>query len=588
MNKKIKNKFKTKKKPEKQESAWRKLFYKTTELDPFPIMRLFRIAFYLLMALEWTRLLHGPYNQWQQSLFYYDFRSLAGALTPTTSLGSNIIFYSGIIAALGSIRSRFSSIIFALCFIHNLCIGITHFNNHDYLFVLISVLLAGYANTNSKKTKKLYIEVLRAQVVVVYFYASLWKITPGWFDGTICKGIFLSFEEQGVARGIPWKSIYQTLPNVFQLIAIFGFVLDFILFFTLMFFPLGSRAQLAALLFHGFTSVTMSMRIGYTFPLVMIASALLFQRMDNEEKENHFSKVKKLFKMKPIPIVFLSWIILQWLIPARMPIVSKGEFKYTMEGYRYSWTMMLHSKSNFIVPGMFFADLLPSCNGSPFPSPLKESFLNPQAFPYVRLIGERGWAGLSMYTRQFPSIANSIRSAVSVMCPPENISIRGSVFSSVDEGSFVRLVDPSIDLTRTYDALKDRSWFTSMTQSFLDKVPEDNEFILRKMGSIEVEKQKNWHTFIDRSPCLKIDPLKFFDVSVAVRVDQTPVELAIRSCSTTLESSCRVEPLSSIPVVVKKSQMISIMIKDSLGPGSCRGSKEDIVISVKVLDARGK
>jgi hypothetical protein len=42
-----------------------------------------------------------------------------------------------------------------------------------------------------------WIHALRGQIVVVYAFASLWKFDRDWIDGTIVKGIFLSFEEQG-------------------------------------------------------------------------------------------------------------------------------------------------------------------------------------------------------------------------------------------------------------------------------------------------------------------------------------------------------------------------------------------------------
>ena len=44
---------------------------------------------------------------------------------------------------------------------------------------------------------------MRAQLAVVYLFATLWKLHPDWLTGHIARGIFVSFEDQGVARGVP-------------------------------------------------------------------------------------------------------------------------------------------------------------------------------------------------------------------------------------------------------------------------------------------------------------------------------------------------------------------------------------------------
>ena len=207
--------------------------------------------------------------------------------------------------------------------------------NHDYLFALLTVLLALYSNATSKRTKRHLIEGLRAQIVVVYAFASLWKMTPDWIDGTICRLIFTSFEEQGVSRGIPWASIHESFPDVFVVVAAGGLVLDTALFLSLAFLRPGSPYQITAIMFHGFTTVTMSMRIGYAFPAAKSPACCSFNTRRVGRDRALVACATSLEHGEAQSGSGVLWVLIQWLLPLRMPLVSRGEFKYTMEGYRH-------------------------------------------------------------------------------------------------------------------------------------------------------------------------------------------------------------------------------------------------------------
>jgi hypothetical protein len=207
-------------------------------------------------------------------------------------------------------------------------------------------------------------------------FSSFWKPNGDWLNGDIVKQIFLSFEEQGANRGVPWKALYNEFPWIFAFVGVAGLLLDFSLFVVLMFLPPGHTLQSLGFLFHWFTGYTMSQRIGYSFPLAMIFAGLLFQPMDVIEQEqvevggdklSHFqwlllhTPAGRRRRRQKIYVWPLLYLLVQWLIPARMSIVSYGESKHTFEGYRWSWTMMLHSKSNMISPGLSFMTLTPEC-----------------------------------------------------------------------------------------------------------------------------------------------------------------------------------------------------------------------------------
>ena len=45
------------------------------------------------------------------------------------------------------------------------------------------------------QAKSEWLHALRGQIIVVYFYATVWKLHPDWLDGSIISGILLSFEQ---------------------------------------------------------------------------------------------------------------------------------------------------------------------------------------------------------------------------------------------------------------------------------------------------------------------------------------------------------------------------------------------------------
>ena len=162
-------------------------------------MGLWRTGFYLLMCWSWSNLHHGPMSYWEEAFLYDHTAWITSFTRATTEVHATALRWGGCTLALLSIRSNWASLGFAIMFLHYLMTAITNFVNHDYLFVLLSFLLAFYNNASSKEAKRIWLHVMRAQIVVVYAFASLWKLHPDWLDGTICSHIFLGFEQQGVA-----------------------------------------------------------------------------------------------------------------------------------------------------------------------------------------------------------------------------------------------------------------------------------------------------------------------------------------------------------------------------------------------------
>ena len=109
---------------------------------------------------------------------------------------------------------------------------------------------------------------------------------------------------------------------------------------------------------------------------------------EEEEEEGQRLVVEKVTQLQRVLVV--GWVVVQLCIPLRMPLISGGEFPVTAQGYRYSWTMMLHSKTNHIVgPMLNMTDVMPQQNPM-MPQPRGEFalqlplfYLAPMAYPSI-------------------------------------------------------------------------------------------------------------------------------------------------------------------------------------------------------------
>ena len=109
-------------------------------------------------------------------------------LMPVSSGGSMFLTTLGCCAALLSTCYDRATVFFAVLYAHYMIQAVTNFVNHDYLFCLLSILTAWHVNSNTREKKQLVLEALRGQIVVVYFYASLWKLHPEYLNGQIVRG----------------------------------------------------------------------------------------------------------------------------------------------------------------------------------------------------------------------------------------------------------------------------------------------------------------------------------------------------------------------------------------------------------------
>ena len=120
-----------------------------------------------------------------------------------------------------------------------------------------------------------------------------------------------------------------------------------------------------------------------------------------------------------VRMVSLAYLAVQVGLPLRMPLVSRGEFIRTAEGYRWSWTMMLHSTSHWMktadgrMPFELFS-FMPVCPGRgvmPRWAYLLETHKHEEdanSLPIDVMFRGRHAAALRLFPRQLPQIIGPV------------------------------------------------------------------------------------------------------------------------------------------------------------------------------------
>eukprot|EP00978_Attheya_sp_CCMP212_P048681 scaffold560043_cov55-Attheya_sp.AAC.1 len=379
----------------------------------------------------------------------------------------------------------------------------------------------------------------------------------------------LSFEDHGVARGIPWSAVNEYIPEIFVVVAMGGLALDTGMGLALWLRPPSQESSVLflamAAAFHSFVAFTMSQRIGYSFPAICLAGSLLFLPLGQHKNNGDTSLVEwikryatgspAIARAGPWQRKFtLVWIAIQLALPLRMPIISGGAFPFTSQGYRFSWTMMLHSKNDRIthigsattpdgnptqrVFQLGLTYLLPTCPDSRTmanddyilrsqympgtEAPTEDSRTLPLNFMVNSV---RHHALLGVYPRHLARVAGGVARIIDSFpqtCPHQpSISVYAVNFVQLNSrGAFCRLFDPTVDLAAADQARAHQNVWQSWRSIALDRAPVGNEYLLLKGLGTSRSRVAKWedklkskypgkaiHFIADRAACLASRPL---------------------------------------------------------------------------------
>ncbi|WP_434037097.1 HTTM domain-containing protein [Formosa sp. 4Alg 33] len=320
----------------------------------------FRIIFGLLCFLETVGAI---FTGWiKRTLIDPDFTfSFIGFEWIQPLPGNGMYFYYAVMGILGlcimvGYKYRFSAISFTILWAGCYLMQKASYNNHYYLLVLLSGLMAIQpANTYFSIDARLKPEIERIsmprwcsivfilQMFIVYTYGSLNKIYPDWLDTTVMAVLMRS------------KANYILVGDLLQnhimhyFLAYGGILYDGLIIPLFLYKPTRKFAFFASIFFHLFNSFIFQVGI---FPYLSLAFALFFF----EPKIIHklFFKNKKPFynageiivpKHKNLALGAMSvYFIIQIILPIRHHFIQDNVL-WTEEGHRLSWRMMLRSKS---------------------------------------------------------------------------------------------------------------------------------------------------------------------------------------------------------------------------------------------------
>jgi len=231
----------------------------------------------------------------------------------------------------------------------------TMYNNHYYLLMLIGIIMFLLpANRNYSLDAKIFpkiktnyipawcINVMIFQIAIVYFFAAVAKLYPGWLDGSYIQ---IMLHKQTLPF---WPGFYQQR-WLHYFLAYSGFLFDLLIVPLLLWNRTRMYAFVAAILFHTFNSIHLNIGI---FPFFALSFSVFFFPA---------STIRKIFFRSVIPqkealIVygqhtlkwfFIPYFVIQLALPVRHFFI-KGDVLWTEEGHRLSWRMMLRSRTGTI------------------------------------------------------------------------------------------------------------------------------------------------------------------------------------------------------------------------------------------------
>lgn len=328
-----------------------------SQVDNSPLI-VFRIIFGILMFISLFRF----YAMGWVEEFYikpdFHFRFYGFEWVPIAGeTGIYLIFWialvSSLFIALGFLY-RYSSILFFLSYTYLELIESSLYLNHYYLISLLGFMLIFLPASDRfsldtrfgiiKRTTKTFswtINIIRLQLVLVYFFAGVAKIQPDWL-----------FEAQPLKI---WLTHHSELPLIGDILnqnwtayffAWFGCIYDLLIGFLLLISLTRKWAYLFVVIFHLATGFLFNIGL---FPYIMIALTLVFFndihiRILNKLDVNKRSKIINLrFSKKLITIPIIIYFFIQIILPLRH-FLFEGNVLWTEQGYRFSWRVKLVAK----------------------------------------------------------------------------------------------------------------------------------------------------------------------------------------------------------------------------------------------------
>ncbi|XP_066300567.1 vitamin K-dependent gamma-carboxylase-like [Branchiostoma lanceolatum] len=433
---------------------------------------------------------------------------------------------------------RLASLSFFLLFTYINLMEKARYNNHYYLYILVSFLflitdcnrsfsldhlLACWRGKKTEKTvPKWQLDIFRFQIFVCYFYGSIAKMNYDWvIRGEPCKTWFYRVEpiRQLAEIVVPPEYTPTVIGHFFSA---GGLLFDLLIGFMLIsktFRPMGFLMTFGFHLTNHFV-----FKIG-TFPWVMMATNILFIEPEtvskipilknfatsaNTSTSRDGKKTQTSKLCRPLLALLFCYVTAQCLVPFRHWLYP-GDVNWTMEGHQFSWRMMLNAED------VVLRTLIRPQGGAEVvhtgyqinARQMKRMLTDPELIlQYAQHLGRE-----HLQTTGSPA------------------SVRLDMWRSLNNRPFQRWIDPSVDLTTVdywafhYSWLEPRLPDSDIDFSELDRIRAEAKdhgkmatFFMDKPGGVFKT------TLQAEGPCSNISLLAVSgDVSVQIKKVHTPV-----------------------------------------------------------------
>lgn len=285
------------------------------------------------IGFEWLSVLHG---EW---MYYYFF--LMGIVGILIMIG---LFY------------RASVVTFIIMWSAVYLAQKVHYNNHYYLLMLLSMLMAivpanAYKSFDASKNPDIKsttcpqwcLWIFAVQISLVYFFGGIAKIYPDWIEAKPIAMWFRSKSSYFLIGPLLAKQWFQVV------ISYAGIAFDTLIVPALIWRRTRQIAFVATIFFHVFNSIIFQVGI---FPYLGIAFGLFFFAPEvisniffkNKEVENNRQSYSA---NKWVVTALALWFAIQVALPIRHWFYASN-VHWTEEGHRLAWHMMLRIKYGYV------------------------------------------------------------------------------------------------------------------------------------------------------------------------------------------------------------------------------------------------
>jgi len=310
---------------------------------------------FLMLYSSWLCLYHAPADFWPERFYFsYPFFSW---VRPLSAGGMQVVYAIMGLASFSlmiGLWARLSGAVLALTYTYGFLLDASLFNNHYYLIILLGLLFVLFDSAATWSVDARLrtppgphwvpfwqVGLLRAQIIIVYFYGGVAKINGDWLRGEPMRG-WLAYDSTNPLMHTEFAAYFLSYG---------GLVFDLVIGFVLLVPGVRLLALLPLAGFHVTNAIMYNIGI---FPWLALGITIIF--FDPAQPRRILARIWKagavavppgtraLTRGQAVALgvagVFLAF---QLLFPLRQHFYP-GDTAWNEFGHRYSWRMKLRDK----------------------------------------------------------------------------------------------------------------------------------------------------------------------------------------------------------------------------------------------------